>query len=229
MQPTDELGIISAKLFDEYTTAWDGFIASADAAELTALFTGPNDTSLPFVSLPPPQLLWLLSTLDMRQIKARFMLLPSASATQARFSVALYATGQDDTPASAYYLADATWQPAQPPLEDGEVPLALANAWLDNWAATSLVEPAMFATSTTPARGYNFTVRDFIDPLLASKTGGSGQGLRVYFGLHHYYAATEAEQVPAFKQAFGLVLRLDGADLRAAPAYDMAQLVPPGK
>ncbi len=224
----NELGILSANLFEEYTEAWNSFIATANDDELTNLFRGPHDTYLPFVSLPQQQLLWLLSTMGMHQIKARFVLLPAASDTQARFSVALYATGEGDTPASAYYLTDAAWQPVQPPFEGGEVPLALATEWLHNWETTELVAPAMFATSTTPLQGYNFAVRDFIDPLLAPDSGGSDQGLRVYFGLHAYYRATEGEQAPALGQTFGLVLRLAGADVGKAPYYDIAQAVPPG-
>lgn len=237
MPQEDELHIISQQHYTDYTNAWADFVKTANADELTSLLRPTAGQYLPCVSLPCEPLIWLLSTMGMQQVKARFALLPEASGAQARFAVALFAADENDAPVSAYYLATGTWQPAPAPqeacqtqrLENGHVPLALANAWLAGWEAATTIEPAMFDTTPTPARlqGYNFGVRDFVDPLFALKSGITDQTLQVYFGLHTYYGATEGQAGPHRRQTLGLVLGLAGTDVRDAAYFDMAQPSPP--
>lgn len=233
----DELSIISQQQYTDYTNAWIDFIKEATADELTGLLRPDASKYLPCVSLPCEPLIWLLSTMGMRQVKARFALLPAASGAQARFAVALFATDEHDTPASAYYLATGTWQPAPAPREvcktqspeNAHVPLALGNAWLAGWEAATTIEPTMFDTTPAPARlqGYNFGVRDFVDPLFALESGITDQTLQVYFGLHTYYGATEGQAGPSRRQTLGLVLGLAGTDVHNATYFDMAQPSPP--
>jgi hypothetical protein len=237
--------------FDAAAIAWASFIQNASPGEVQALFQAGNgasflyQTSVSFdltgTATAPSYLAALLSTPGIAQVNIRFVLLPLAEPSAdapapPRFRLVLYAADERGGRLSAYYQSDAAWQEIAPLADSGGlVPYNLIKGWLNAWAEGAVAQqlrPALFATTYGPLQGYNFELRDFLDPLFAVKSF-TDQRLFIRFGLKTYYPAyPEALAAPA--QTFGLVVRLyspssgaDGAEL-SGPSYDLSVQVPPG-
>jgi hypothetical protein len=227
--------------FDTAAAAWLAFIGRASAGEVQALFqTRPThkhehhprqyQTYVRFdlaTTIP-----YLLSTVGIAQVAARFVLVTSPSEivpAPPRFRVVLYATDQLGGRISAYYLGDSEYhlilptpkptpKPGPTPPDagydvdpmQGLVPFSLISNWLTAWVTAAThqhLKPAMFATSSYgPLQGYVFEIGDFMDQLFSAPERGSTQ-LYLNFGLKTYFPA-HPEKLTEPAQTFGLVVRL---------------------
>ena len=242
--------LITQAEFDDYAAAWARFIDRAAADEVQRLFEAPGQQRQNNVGFDlADSLVPLLSTVGLRQVVARLVLLPAEVAGDSpRFRVVLCGTDGLGGRISAYYLGAATWVAApkalqtdeQPPeVLDGLVSFNLVKVWLRAWMAPARqLSPHAFMTSYGPLQGYNFELSDFTDPLFPVKQPADPAQrlvLRLYFGLKSYYPAYP-ENLAQPRQAFGLVVRLlapgdkdtDGGGDAGGPSYDMAVPVPPG-
>ena len=235
---------ISQQDFADYAAAWATFIANASADEVQRLFQPDAKQVQLRVSFDlPDTIIPLLSTVNIAQVKIRFVLLPTAP----RFGLVVYAANTEGGRVSAYFLGTAQWEELEPqltacanvagsptPALDGLVPFNLIKTWLCNWGwavSGQQLSPAMFATSYGPLRGYTFELSDFLDPLFQTQAP-KVSAVRANFGLKSYYPAFP-EQPAQPTSTFGLVLRLyspGGSNLggeSGGPSYDMSKPSPP--
>ena len=244
--------LISQVEFDGYAAAWAQFIDRAAADKVQRLFEAPGQLRQNNVGFDlADSIVPLLSTVGLRQVVARFVLLPAeVAADSPRFRVVLYGTDGLGGRISAYYLGAATWVAAPKSLQadeqpsevlTGQVSFNLIRVWLQAWVApTQQLSPLLFMTSYGPLQGYNFELSDFMDPLFPVKQPADPTQrlvLRLYFGLKSYYPAYP-ENLEQPRQTIGLVVRLlvpgskvtdgDGGGDAGGPSYDMAVPVPPG-
>ncbi|MFD1871470.1 hypothetical protein [Hymenobacter bucti] len=238
--------------FDTYAAAWAQFISRDGAGEVQRLFQPAGKLRQTHVSFDlVDSLVPLLSTVGLRRVAARFVLLPAEVAGDSpRFRVVLFATDALGGRISAYYLGAAAWV-AAPKTDEllsedaaGLVSFNLAKVWLRAWAAPQQqLGPRLFGTAYGPLQGYTFELSDFMDPLFpaqqpAPPAPGMVFSLRLYFSLKSYYPAYP-ENLEQPHQTFGLVGRLfppvgkvtdddDASGTTGGSSYDMAQPNPPG-
>ncbi|MDB5267441.1 MAG: hypothetical protein JWP58_481 [Hymenobacter sp.] len=234
--------ILSKEDFDQYTTDWKEFAGQSGETSLKDAFLTPGHTRLTALNFPLDRLQWLVSAVGVRQIRARFLLMPGSARNQ--FNLALYATDDTGYQLSAYYLPDLYYTPsASEALETKEdnmympIPQSLAATWAEYWFGASDITADMFTTYTTEhepttLEGYNFDVKDFVSILF-----GSGQNISLGLGLHKYHSSTATSETE-FTHTFGLVLQApaDAQAARVAGAvggaarmdFDMAFPCPPG-
>ncbi len=225
--------ILTPEQFEQYSAEWLRIAGDAGGPALAQCFGAPGHGRRTYASLPIQQLVWLVSTVGIVCVRARFLAIAHRG-HPARFALALFATDAAGKRLSAYYLAAAEDAPAAPllraaQLQATQVPHDLVKTWLHHWAAAPAVTPALFATSYGPLRGYTFEVGDFLEPLFAAQPFGN-QTLRISFGLHEYYPAEGP-----LAQTFGLVLRLHAPRKQAEidgggsndPFFDMSKPCPP--
>ena len=182
----------------------------------------------------------LLSATGCVEVKMRFLLDENSS-----FMLALYATDAQNNRVSAYYklstdttdygnmlarmygklITDDIVSGGEEP--DGQVPHAMAKQWLENWTAANPLTSSMFYTQYGFLKGFNFQ-RDDLMANLFNVVASEQQQLRVYFGLHEYYAQDHAAD-PQPTYTFGLVLRLVAPEAVSSsdPFYDMSNPCPP--
>jgi hypothetical protein len=226
--------IITQAEFDRYAAAWAQFIDQAASDEVQHLFQAKGQLRQNNVSFDlTDSIVPLLSTVDIRKVVARFVLLPAdVAGDNPRFRVVLYAADGLGGRISAYYLGTAAWeaaptaneQPTELVLGEGAglVSFSVAKFWLRAWATPKpanppkpevRLSPLMFMTSYGPLQGYTFEVSDFMDPLFPAKQPPlptlqvEDFSLRLYFGLKSYYPAYP-ENLEHPRQTFGLVVRL---------------------
>ncbi|QKG54328.1 hypothetical protein [Hymenobacter sp. BRD67] len=220
---------ITQQEFNTYSAAWSEAISSGH--NLPEIFQRTGQARLTYVKFSLQTIVWLLSTVGARSVKAQFLLKPDADLKQSHFTLALYATDALNGRISAYYLADNQTSSDQPPFND-QIPHDLVKAWLQNWTAAKQVTPAMFASSYGPMEGYSFDIADFMDPLFAARTYDNKE-MHIGFGLHEHYPASGTE----LKQTFGLVIRIYKTTQTAArvqddpsdePFFDLSHPFPPG-
>jgi hypothetical protein len=220
--------LISQDQYNQYTANWLS-AASGSGPTLASAFKAPGIERLLSLAFPIERIKWLVSAVGVRQIKARFLLVPDAHA-KLQFTLALFATDAEGARLSAYYLPEAYWETAATTDALGDpIPSSLAATWLANWTAVPEVTPALFATSWGPLEGYNFDVSDFVSTLFNAQSFESATAY-LGFGLHEYHSPTATEAV--LTRTFGLVLQLAGpGQTRLAPRdedfFDMATPCPP--
>lgn len=207
--------LLTQHQFNLYTSAWSEAVEYGDT--LPDVFQRKGQNKLTYVSFPLQSIVWLLSTVGVRHIRAAFLVKPDdtqgADPQRPHFSLAFFATDAVDGRISAYYLGDNHQAPSneQNPnndtaLDGGPVPHGLAAEWLTNWADPKTVpSSAMFTTNYGPLQGYVFDIEDFLDPMFLSQPF-AGKVLRIGFGLHEYYALADSGEKRT--QTFGLVLRI---------------------
>ena len=112
------------------------------------------------------------------------------------------------------------------------LPHDLARIWLRNWqheALTLTITPNRFTTSTQKTlRGYNFTLRDFIEALMLSQPMKSAQDVRLIFGIRQHFMPTTPSRLA---NTFGVAARIydteSGKGTSASPFFDLATPCPP--
>jgi hypothetical protein len=216
---------ISQTLFDQYAAKWLT-VVDADNSDLPACFLADDGARILLARFSMQQVVWLLSSVDVQFIKARFLAVATTPDTGPRFALALFATNQQDERLSAYYLAlGNSTVAATPPAVSGGIPTELAAIWLEKWATAPQINAALFATPAGPLQGYNFEVKDFIAPLLGGQSFANLE-LQLSFGLHEYHSAASDDTLT---QTFGLLLRVaDSQQADDGGYYDMVTPCPPG-
>ncbi|SHJ28717.1 hypothetical protein SAMN02745146_2765 [Hymenobacter daecheongensis DSM 21074] len=244
--------IISQVDFDRHAAKWQQIITSRHHHHLQRCFHTAEDARMQYVRFPMQHIAWLVSTVGIHHIEARFLVM-SEDEESPRFALALYAADARGLRISAYYLsapqiaATAPTPPLHALTDPGagaeQVPHYMVKKWLANWRDAPELKPDMFVNSYGPLQGYTFSVGDFMKSLFESQPYGARE-LWVDLGLHEYYSASLSTQAT---YTFGLVLRLyqpllqvqeasDGtadsqspaAQQSAEPFYDMSTPCPPG-
>ena len=207
--------LLSQHQFNVYANAWSEAVEYGDS--LPDVFQRKGQKKLAYVSFPLQSIVWLLSTVGVRHIRAAFLVkpddTPGTDPLRPHFTLAFFATDAIDGRISAYYVGDNHQAPSadqdadeEATLSSGPVPHGLAAEWLHNWTDPKAVPTsAMFTTNYGPLQGYVFDIEDFLDPLFLSQPF-EGKVLRIGFGLHEYYAL--ADSADKRTQTFGLVLRI---------------------
>ncbi|MBH8568599.1 hypothetical protein KB206_06885 [Microvirga sp. STS02] len=225
--------LLSESDFDQYAAEWKVFAGQPGGTPLTDAFFTSNDTRLLTLTIPLERIQWLVSAVGVRQIRARFLLMPGSARKQ--FNLALFATDATGYRLSAYYLPEQYYAAGTPDTKVYEpIPDDLASVWQQKWQAAAEITTDMFTTYTRDTHesavleGYNFEIKDFVSVLFET-----GQNITLGLGLHQYHAptATSEEQLTS---TFGLVLQAPalGQAARGAGAarvdFDMAFPCPPG-
>jgi hypothetical protein len=226
--------IINQQQFSNYAQAW--VQAAGTGNHLVDAFQKVGYERLTYASFDLQTVIWLVSTVGARRIKAQFVLVPPKHAEDAkhepaRFSVVLYAVDALDGRISAYYLGNNDFTPNIKQIDaEGDfgkvaddadavgntnvgAPVAfdLVKRWLTNWSSPKQqISCDLFSSKYGPLQGYTFDLGDFMDPLFYSQKFGDTQVLHVGFGLHEYHAAFTAKDEPSLTRTFGLVLRFYG-------------------
>jgi len=218
-------GIITPAQFEQYFATWLTIASASDTTALKACFER-DAARLLLVRYPLKRVLSLLSTPGIAQIKARFLVIPGEGAAPSRFSIALYATNLSDERVSAYYVAEGdTTSAPLPPSLDGGVPNELAQRWTDNWQSVAELTAAMFTLDSATLQGYNFPVKDFVQPLFSNQPFAD-QEYHLSFGLYEYFSPLSSD---AEAQTFGLLLRLYTPQQGGGIGFfDMSTPCPPG-
>ncbi|MGI4873110.1 MAG: hypothetical protein ACRYFX_18275 [Janthinobacterium lividum] len=232
--------IISSEAFNGGSLRWQQLVGQPDSQEaLNNCFSTDGSRQL-YLSMPVDWVRSLLSAVGCVGVNIRFLLDENAA-----FLLALYAIDTQNNRVSAYYALNAqttAYSNRMPQgngkeLTDdflsagdesnGQVPHAMAKEWLDYWKAADQLTSGMFATQYGFLKGYNFERDDLMDNLF-NVVAGEEQQLRVYFGLHKYYAHDHDDD-PLPTYTFGLVLRLVAPDAASSsdPFYDMSAPCPP--
>jgi hypothetical protein len=223
-------GIITQTQFVEYSEKWLSIAGDASGTALPACFLDAKQERIKFVSFPVDQIVSLISTVGIRQVKARFILVPDSKGGY-HFSLALYAsdgTVNEDDRLSAYYVADPGWTGnALGQVVGGPVPHSLAALWLTQWQEAAITPDLFVASTGATLQGYNFEADDFVTALFNSQPI-DGQAIRLGLGVHEFYGPND-DVTPT--QTFGLVLRLykPGTTTSAEPFFDMAAPCPPNQ
>jgi hypothetical protein len=202
--------------FDTCAAAWSHHVSRHE--DLTSVFQQPDGSPMRALCFSFEALLYLLSTVGARRIKAQFLLKEDEESGTKHFSVALYATDASDGRISAYYstqylsapgpatshynLKDADGAPAS---AGQQIPNALVQNWVTNWKNAPLITAAMFSSTYGPLTGYTFEIDDFLDSFFYANKF-KDKDLVLIFGLHKHYPAFP--DCYAVKQTFGLVLRI---------------------
>jgi hypothetical protein len=167
---------ITPTQYKQYAAAWKELIGGGNTDLLQQAFEAPNGARLNFLNFSLDQIVALVTTPDVRSIKARFLLMPDTAGVP-RASLTLFAA---DTPAkddakslSEYYIptsaAATTTQTVEPaPGPDTSIPYARGVSWLTDWADTKDFTTEIFNTDVGPLQGLNFEVSTFQDPLAAA-------------------------------------------------------------
>jgi hypothetical protein len=226
--------LLNQDKFSTYSNAWVQAVRHNDS--LPAIFQqdGQKNRSS-FVRFPLQDIVWLLSTVGARRVKAQFLVKPDegvdADPLRPRFTIALFATDALDGRISAYFLGnnlapksskideqvEENSSDTEHSLQDtatvgGQLPHGLAGVWLKNWLNLDTVTSDLFTTNYGPLQGYVFDMDDFLDPMFFSQgffnnpDDAQKYELRVGFGLHEFYPAFP-DNAPR-KQTFGLLLRI---------------------
>lgn len=241
--------LLSSTDFEQYASSWVQLINQGDQAAdaLRQCFTTPEALRLTYLSLPADWVRSLLSTVGCVQVRVRLLL-----NADKQFNLAFYATDAQNSRVSAYYLLNLeiskfgnmmaslygskTAPAGDTAISSGgdgsgsvQIPHGMAGDWIRNWQAADKLTPDLFGTSYGFLQGYNFKRGDLLENLF-NVVPQEQQQLRVYFGLHKYYANSDTASTPQPTCTFGLVLRLVNPDATtsAAPFYDMSTPVPPG-
>ena len=218
-------GILSPEDFNQYSSNWLAVASDPASPELAPSFMASDERIL-LVRLPIDRMVSLLSAVGVKQVKARFLLLPRSTGAPI-FALALYAADAQDKRLSAYYVTEghATTSPA-PPEATGGIPTALADTWLTNWKTVPQITTALFATSYGVLQGYNFKVEEFLAPLMSDPSFENLE-LQLSFGLSEYYNATGDGELT---QTFGLLSRVYSAQQPGGGSgyYDILAPTPPG-
>ena len=222
--------IINPQQFGDYAQAW--IAAAGSGRHLADAFQKQGYQRLTFASFDFQTVVWLVSTVGTRQIKAQFVLVPeqpteAGKPTPSYFSIVLYAVDSLGGRISAYYLGSNAFTPLAtahdsttdiPDIFAGSkeeansgspVAFDLAKTWLDNWTAHKITSE-LFTSNYGPLQGYTFEIGDFMDPLFYSQKYGKTQELHVCFALHEYHAAFPKQPSQSLTSTFGLVLRFYG-------------------
>lgn len=229
--------ILSQNKFSRYAQAWVKAVSSGK--HLAEAFQQAGCERLQYASFDFQTIVWLVSTVGSRQIRAQFVLVPEnqdeeGNHTPAYFSIVLYSVDAMGGRISAYYLGDNTFTPLPKPkpkpasapaagkdlgdeyvqtevlAQGGPVAFDLAKIWLTNWTSQPVITRHLFSSDYGPLQGYSFSLDDFIDPLFYSQKFGATQVLHVGFALHEYHAAFPKHDEETLKRTFGLVLRVYG-------------------
>lgn len=220
--------ILTQQEFDEYSAKWLSVASEAGGSQLAEAFQNAKTERVLYLRFPVERITWLVSAVGVRKIKARFLLVTENG--QLHFTLALFATDDENTRLSAYYLPLPSWVDSTAPVAVGDpVPQDLATTWLANWKATSNITPALFATQWGPLQGYNFEVKDFVSSLFAAQSFQSKE-IYIGLGLHQYHTPDATDG--SLTETFGLVLQLPEAGQAAVRAaadayFDMAFPYPP--
>jgi hypothetical protein len=226
-------GIISQQVFDQYSSKWVEIIGNTDTGLLNQCFRSGKE-KLAYVTFPALQIARLLSTVGVKNIKARFLVVTETQGELLipHFTLALFATDDLNARLSSYYVADTYWATTpKTPTVGGEVSNVLVNFWLGKWTADkktgSDVKQAMFNSPYGFLRGYTFETDDFLDPLAQVKNLNEAM-LKISFGLHEYYH-TGTDGIDVLNYTFGLVVQYldDAGNAISDPSYDMAHPCPP--
>jgi hypothetical protein len=233
---TETSYLLSQDDYTQYAAAWKEF-AGPSGANLTEAFLGPDGKRLVALSFPLQRIKWLVSAVGVRQIRARFLLIPGAQGE--RFNLVLFATDATGYRLSAYYLPDPYFSASvsKDGLEE-RIPLDLASDWQANWDDAHDIKADMFisydATSheAVTLEGYNFEIKDFVSALFGTSSV-PGESITLALGLHEYHAPTATSEAD-LTSTFGLVLQAPGEGdaarglAAASRAFDMAFPCPPG-
>jgi len=230
--------ILSQNQFGRYAQAW--VKAAGSGKHLPEAFHQDGCERLQYASFDFQTIVWLVSTVGTRQIKAQFVLVPAnqddeGKHTPAYFSIVLYAVDAMGGRISAYYLGDNTFTPSPKPTTGltttdkesfelgltghsaqvgsfgGPVAFDLVKKWLTNWTDQPTITRHFFSSNYGPLQGYSFELDDFMDPLFYSQKFGATQVLHVGFALHEYHAAFPKHDEQTLTRTFGLVLRVYGS------------------
>ncbi|MGY3089051.1 hypothetical protein ACVWYF_002091 [Hymenobacter sp. UYAg731] len=235
--------ILSQGDYDQYTTAWQAFAGQAGGTPLTDAFFKPDSTRVQALSFPLGRIQELVSAVGVRQIRARFVLMPGSAGSQ--FNLVLFATDATGYRLSAYCLPDQYYTTSaleakvletKAPEDklDEPIPQDLTSIWEGKWQNAAEITADMFTTYTaapahepTVLEGYNFKIKDFVTMLF-----GAGPDISLGFGLHEYHSQ-KANSEADWTRTFGLVLQnpAAGNDARSVGAaqldFDMAAPSPP--
>ncbi|GAB2849640.1 hypothetical protein [Hymenobacter ruber] len=224
--------LLSESDFNQYAAAWKVFAGQPSGTPLTDAFFTSTDSRLLTFNFPLERIQWLVSAVGVRQIKARFLLMPGSARKQ--FSLALFATDATGYRLSAYYLPEQYYAADNPDAKVCEpIPDDLASTWQQNWQAAAEITTDMFTTYTSDSHdpavleGYNFEIKDFVSVLYET-----GENIDLGLGLHQYHAPTATSEAE-LTSTFGLVLQAPalGQAARGAGAarvdFDMAFPSPP--
>ncbi|UOQ50756.1 hypothetical protein [Hymenobacter cellulosivorans] len=238
MTTTTTANILSPGAYERRAAKWATILSKikSDALQQSFLVATPaGQERLAYVSFPIQHIVWLMSTVGVRHIQARFLIATKKVDGQRHpyFTLALYATDALGARVSAFYLPSTyAGEPKPSELPTEQAPHDLVKAWLNNWATAPEITSALFANSYGPLLGYSFSVEDFMRPLFEAQPF-TNQELRVGFGLHEYYPALPVGAERAY--TFGLVLRLytppteeSAAAISSAPFFDLSTPCPPG-
>ena len=232
--------IINPTDFDKYSKAWAKLV-TPPGVNITPYFSNGAGTLITCASFQLSSIISLVSAVGGDQIKVRFLI-----DNTNHFNLAMYVTDASNNHLSAYYQAEIPWTNATSSsslnLSPGNsnatvtVPTILANTWLSNWAATTVVTTNMFVSNSKgggPLLGYNFNLRDFVNSLSYAQAfkDPASAIIGVDYALHQSYLVNDTVSP---SNTFGLVVATyDGAPVTPDAGgslffYDLSMPCPPG-
>ncbi|GAB3730049.1 hypothetical protein GCM10027594_12080 [Hymenobacter agri] len=227
LDPTSK---IDQATYDEFAANWLKIVGEGgDQTALNACFNTSDKpvTRLVSVSFTVAQITEVLSAPGIAQVRARFVVNPKKEAPN--FAIVLYGVDAQGRRQTSYYLSDyRAGMKSNPPIVDVELPNVLRQHWVNNWADTEQfpLTRQLFATSYGPLQGFNFSLSDFMQPLMRSTS--EDDNLSILLGLHTYFGPSpEGEAVTA---TFGLLVQAPIVAGRQGDddlAYDVAAPSPP--
>lgn len=232
----DPASKIDQATFDEYTANWLKIVGEGgDKDALDACFNLPSTPPAPItrlvaVSFTVAQIMEVLSAPGITQVKARFVVNPKKEAPN--FGLVLFAVDTQGRRQTSYYLSDyQSGLEFNLPLIDVELPDTLRLHWSSNWADTDSfpLTRQLFATGYGPLQGFNFSVSDFMQPLM--RISKDEEKLTILLGLHTFFGPSpNGEAVTA---TFGLMVQTPlqrpiSEDDTDDPTFDVAAPCPPG-
>ncbi|MCI1189111.1 hypothetical protein MON38_16935 [Hymenobacter sp. DH14] len=229
----DPASKIDQPTFDAYSANWLKIVSEGgEQAALDACFNMPDTGSaavarLIAVSFTVAQIMEVLSAPGIAQVRARFVVNPEKKAPN--FALVLYAVDAQGRRQTSYYLSDyQSGMEFHPPIVDVELPDTLRQHWVSNWADTKKfpLSRQLFATSYGPLQGFNFSLSDFMQPLM--RISKDDENLSVLLGLHTFFGPSPDGE--AVMTTFGLMVQTPvsagTADIDD-PSYDVAAPSPP--
>lgn len=209
-------GILTQRLFDQYSANWLEVISQPDVVALQNSFV-QGEALITGVGFSITQIAQLVATVGAVHIKARFILQPPAPGTLPQFSLALFATDSLDARVSSYYVPAAVYtdtdsftrpnRPSQLPIHKNQMHYVLAERWRQNWASQPQVKPEFFASHYGPLRGYTYGLNEFVALFLLLEALGD-EMLKVSFVLHDYYQPDPSTGGDQLVNTFALALSL---------------------
>jgi hypothetical protein len=217
--------LISEQVFENWAFAWQKLEFDTNPFN----FFKEGDQTLSGVVFDSHNMSSLLSTTGVSTIKIRFGL----NVETADFEIILFGTDNMGTVMTPYYVpCKKNYFKPETALEEGKVPTELIKQWKKNWEKTAGAGHVTNMNFITPygfTRGYNYSLKEFIETLFTFQTAPD---IQVVFVLHTYYGVNYLTTKET-TSTFGVVLHAQkpgssDADLQVDPDayYDLTAPCP---